>query len=95
MLFSTFDCSGFGYADAVATSNATSSGRPVVDANMQWYLHSAMHIRCSDVAYRSPEHDALTDLAAGFIVLWPVGMPLLLLGLHPREGSNPERVGRC
>ena len=63
---------GFRSSDGLTGSYNTSTTEAVDQA----FLYGAMRIRCG-----SNEHNELTVLASSFIAVWPIGMPLLLLGL--------------
>lgn len=74
IVLEVFDCEPFGVADAITTSSG--------DHNVvQWFLHSDLDIRCSFSDYSSALYDRLTGLGTLFIIIWPVGVPLMFAAL--------------
>ncbi|KAL1498455.1 hypothetical protein AB1Y20_013780 [Prymnesium parvum] len=47
------------------------------NSTWHYYLRTNPEIRCSSAEYISAEHDEITGVALPFILVWPVGLPLL------------------
>ena len=75
VVFEVFDCEPFGFVDANVMNSTDSS-----DVS-HWFLHADLDIRCSHDTFSSSLYDRLTALGGLFIVIWPVGMPLMFTAL--------------
>jgi len=63
LVFSVFACDTFGYSDKPEES---------------WsFLHADYTVRCSYGAHTSSEHEAIKMVAFPYILVWPIGVPLL------------------
>lgn len=55
-------------------------------------LADDLRIRCSDGRVTNPEHEHVKGIAWGFLMIWPIGVPLLYTTLLLR--SRGKLVGR-
>jgi hypothetical protein len=78
-LFSTFDCEEFSANDASGASSH--------------FLIADFSVRCSSQDHTSSDWDEARIVATGYIMVWPVGMPILFLALllHCREAIKGRR----
>ena len=84
-IFSAWSCNTYTYDDATGESRS--------------FLRDDPSVRCSDDDHTSAKHDDLTDLATGFLIVWPVAVPavwllLLLLSRPSIIGHTPSVLSR-
>ena len=66
-IFRAWDCAAFVYDDA---------------ANVEHFqLRHALAVRCSDVTYRSEQHEEITRTAFAMLWIWPIGTPFFFIVL--------------
>ena len=84
-IFSAWSCNTYTYDDATGEERS--------------FLRDDPSMRCSDDDHDSADHDDLTELATGFLVLWPIIVPalwllLLLLSRASIIGRTPTILSR-
>ena len=70
-VFSSFACEGFGFDDAMSVVTGE------VDVSERYFLVADYSVRCSRGSYRDPAYETIRVAAICFVILWPVGVPLL------------------
>ena len=68
-VFSSFACEGFGFDMSVVTGE--------FDVSERYFLVADYSVRCSRGSYRDPAYETIRVAAICFVILWPVGVPLL------------------
>ena len=70
-VFSSFACEGFGFDDAMSVATGE------FDVSERYFLVADYSVRCSMGSYRNPAYETIRVAAICFVILWPVGVPLL------------------
>ena len=77
-IFSAFNCKGFVYSETDDVNGPLT----------YYFLNADYSLRCSYSSYVNEAYEHIRGLAVGFILLWPLGVPILFTCVIMRDGSQ-------